>query len=300
MNAKITRSAFVALCNKLSEKHRISSDFIDITRWGEKSVIWRDINTDTGIARLNLGCSGKETARGEVHLAEYKTDKGYIDWYSKPVEGNRENLISALEDLIQAEAKVCKYNAFPKFETPIPAEHNLLTLEEIVEFFKKNNLKPNKFTQDSRYLSNINAIAPYGCTCSSFANWGAPSELKAPLACQPLWTVPTSWGSESQCIEFSCIGRDFADKSEVPEINKACGWGWERFSINGVPFKQYVRWTEQAQRNGNIKCWFYKKYLQEVKGVDTYCSENVPMWTAQSLDEVQKMLDEVNAAGFKF
>jgi hypothetical protein len=36
-----------------------------------------------------------------------------------------------------------------------------------------------------------------------------------------------------------------------------------------------------------------------MKGIDTYNSENVKLWTAHSLDEVQKMLDEVNAAGFK-
>lgn len=298
MNALITRSAFIELCNKLSAKHHISTDFVDITRYGEKSVIWRDIATDTGIARLDLGCSGKETARGSVHLAEYKTDKGYIEWFSKTVEGKRADLISALEDLIEKEAVECKYTAFPKFETPIPAEHDFLTLEEIVEFFKKNNLPLRKFDIDSRYLSNINAIAPYGCTCSSFANWGAPGQLRAPLACQPLWCMPTSWGSESQCIEVAGIGRDFADKSEVPEINRAYGWGWERSSINGEPFKQFSRWTEQAYRK-EIKCWFYKKYLQEMKGVDTYNSENVKLWTAHSLDEVQKMLDEVNAAGFK-
>lgn len=298
MNALITRSAFIELCNKLSAKHHISTDFVDITRYGEKSVIWRDIATDTGIARLDLGCSGKETARGSVHLAEHKTDKGYIEWFSKTVEGKRADLISALEDLIEKEAVECKYTAFPKFETPIPAEHDFLTLEEIVEFFKKNNLPLRKFDIDSRYLSNINAIAPYGCTCSSFANWGAPGSLRAPLACQPLWCMPTSWGDENQCIEVAGIGRDFADKSEVPEINSAYGWGWERSSINGVPFKQFSRWTEQAYRK-EIKCWFYKKYLQEMKGVDTYNSKNVPLWTAHSLDEVQKMLDEVNAAGFK-
>ena len=298
MNALITRSAFIELCNKLSAKHSLSTDFVDITRYGEKSVIWRDIATDTGIARLDLGCSGKETARGSVHLAEHKTDKGYIDWMHVSVEGKREDLISALEELIEKEAVECKYTAFPKFETQIPAEHNFLTLEEIVEFFKKNNLPLRQFDIDSRYLSNINAIAPYGCTCSSFAHWGCPRELRAPLACQPLWYMPTSWGDESQCIEVASIGRDFADKSEVPEINKAYGWGWERTSINGVPFGQYNTWTEQVYRK-EIKCWFYKKYLQEMKGVDTYNSENVKLWTAHSLDEVQKMLDEVNAAGFK-
>ena len=66
MNALITRSAFIELCNKLSAKHHISTDFVDITRYGEKSVIWRDIATDTGIARLDLGCSGKDTARGSA------------------------------------------------------------------------------------------------------------------------------------------------------------------------------------------------------------------------------------------
>lgn len=297
--AKITRSAFITLCTKIAKDCGISSDFVDITRYGENYVIWRDYCTDTGIARLNLGCSGKPNALGTVTLAEFKTDKGYMDWLRHAVEGNRDNLIDAIYQLVQDKPSVCKFNAFPKFETAIPAEHNFITFEEILNFFQKNNIKPSKFTKDQRYLENINAYAPYGCYSSCFANWGAPKDMVAPHSCQTLWTIPCSWGSDDHSfIEFTTLSREESDASPVKEIRDAYHWGWERVIGEKDKFGLSHHWTEQCKLK-KFKCFFYQRFLQS-KSEDKYHMPDTSLWIVDSLEKVQAMIDECRAAGFKF
>lgn len=298
-NAKITRSAFITLCTKIAATCGISSDFIDITRYGENYVIWRDYCTDTGIARLNLGCSGKPDAQGTVTLAEFKTDKGYMDWLRHPVEGNRCDLTDAIYSLVQDKPSVCKFNAFPKFETAIPAEHNLITFEEILNFYKKNHIKPSKFTKDQRYLENINAYAPYGCYSSCFANWSAAKEMVAPRSCQTLWTIPCSWGDEDHSfIEFDMLTREQSDASPVKEIRDAYHWGWERITDEPNKYGLTHHWTEQCKLK-KFKCFFYQRFLQS-KTDDPYFMPDMSLWVVDSLDKVQAMIDECRAAGFKF
>ena len=300
-NAKITRSAFITLCNKIARNYGVSSDFIDITRYGENYVIWRDYCTDTGIARLNLGCSGKPDASGTVTLAEFKTDKGYMDWLRHPVEGNRCDLTQAIVALVEDKPTVCKFNAFPKFETAIPAEHNLITFEEILNFYKKNNIKPSKFTRDQRYLENINAYAPYGCYSSCFANWGAAKDMVAPHSCQTLWTIPCDWGDDSNghsFIEFGMLTREESDASPVKEIRDAYHWGWERITDEPNKYGLTHHWTEQCKLR-KFKCFFYQRFLIAQKN-DPYWTPDTSLWIVDSLDKVQEMIDECRAAGFKF
>lgn len=298
-NAKITRTAFITLCTKIAKVCGISSDFIDIRRYGEDYVIWRDYCTDTGIARLNLGCSGKPDAQGTVTLAEFKTDKGYMDWLRHPVEGNRCDLTDAIYSLVQDKPSVCKFNAFPKFETAIPAEHNFITFEEILNFFQKNNIKPSKFTKDQRYLENINAYAPYGCYSSGFANWGVAKDMVAPHSCQTLWTIPCSWGNEDHSfIEFDSLTREQSDASPVKEIRDAYHWGWERVTDEPNQYGMTHHWTEQCKLK-KFKCFFYQRFLQ-AKSEDKYHTPDMSLWVVDSLDKVQAMIDECRAAGFKF
>lgn len=297
-NALITRSAFITLCTKIARNYGISSDFVDITRYGETFVIWRDAVTDTGIVRLCLGCSGKPDARGTVRLAEHKTDKGYISWSRKTVEGNRCDLTQAIVALVEDKPIECKFNAFPKFDK-IPDER-FITFEEILDFYKKNNIKPSKFTKDQRYLENINAYAPYGTYASNFGNWGAPKAMVAPHCCQTLWTIPCDWGNDDNhsFIEFSMISREESDASPVKEIRDAYGWGWERSSCEGFEFKQFDHWTQQCKLK-KFKCFFYQRFLKS-KTDDPYYMPEKELWIVDSLEKVQAMIDECRAAGFKF
>lgn len=281
--AKIEKEAFIKLCQKIAAEEKVAVELLPITRFGEDFVILRDVKTNTGIARW----SHKKTVR----LAEYRTERGYSSWMNE-IEGKREDLIREIRNAFYWETTPFKYEVFPKFDK-CPRE-DLVSHEEILEWFKKNKIEPTEGTIADNMLLNCELIAPYGCYTTSFANWGAPRTMTAPYPCQQLWAIPEQWGkARNSIIGFEGIGRENAEKSGVKELENAYGWGWERRT------GEHSHWTQQMYKR-IFKCFFFRDFVKQVYGVDSYSEEGKKIWIVDSLEKVQELWDKAIELGYDY
>lgn len=282
--AKIEKEAFIKLCQKLAAEEHVSVELIPITRFGEEFVILRDVKTNTGIARWSF--------RKTVRLAEYRTERGYSSWMNTDIEGKREDLIREIRAAFSWETTPFKYEVFPKFEDKCTRE-DLISFEEILEWYKKNKIEPSADTIADNMLLNCELIAPFGCYTTSFANWGASREMTAPYPCQQLWSIPEQWGkARNSLIGFEGIGREEAEKSGVKELADAYGWGWDHRTGNS-------RWTEQMYTR-KFKCFFFRDFVKQLYGVDYYSEEGKKIWIVDSLEKVQELWDKAIELGYDY